>query len=195
MAAPPQLTASFATAMPGHPTRAVTAAILIQFIVDILAGKFAPPGRLLRVVAHAIFGQRGLVRLARAVQRDYVHDDNKHAHEKLSVDPDLLPMSSLLPISFVLHDVARLLRKRFEKRSRASGLSRAQSGVLAWLPYLTPQARARLESMAGNGQRTRGEAFAGPSPETRQHLLQTLIKSNLLAACTQPAVDREKVHG
>jgi len=87
MAAPPQLTACFATAMPGHPARAVTAAILIQFIVEILAGKFAPPGRLFRVVAHAIFGLRGLVRLARVVQQDYVHDDNKHAHENLSVDP------------------------------------------------------------------------------------------------------------
>ena len=76
-------------------------------------------------------------------------------------------MSSSPNISFVLHDVARLLRKRFEQRSRS------------------------------NGQRTRDEAFAGLSPETQQHLLKTLslIKSNLLAACTQPAVDREKVHG
>ncbi|QND57891.1 hypothetical protein [Mesorhizobium huakuii] len=82
-------------------------------------------------------------------------------------------MSSSPNISFVLHDVARLLRKRFEQRSRTSGLTR------------------------GNGQKTRDEAFAGLSPETQQHLLQTLtlIKSNLLAACTQPAVDREKVHG
>ncbi|WP_202356872.1 hypothetical protein [Mesorhizobium sp. 113-3-3] len=101
-------------------------------------------------------------------------------------------MSSSPPISFVLHDVARLLRKRFEQRSRTSGLSRAQS---AWLPHLSSQARPPLEIMPGNGQRTRGEAFAGRSPETRQHPLQTLIKSNLLAACTQPAVDREKVHG
>jgi len=83
MAAPPQLTASFATAAPGHPTRAITAAILIQFIVEILAGKRSPPGRLFRAVAHAIFVPGGLIRLARAVQQDYVHDDNKHAHESL----------------------------------------------------------------------------------------------------------------
>jgi DNA-binding MarR family transcriptional regulator len=36
-------------------------------------------------------------------------------------------------ISFVLHDVARLLRKRFEQRSRTSGLTRAQWQVLAYL--------------------------------------------------------------
>ncbi|RUW50432.1 MarR family transcriptional regulator [Mesorhizobium sp. M00.F.Ca.ET.151.01.1.1] len=154
-------------------------------------------------------------------------------------------MPSSRNISFVLHDVARLLRKRFEQRSRASGLTRAQWQVLAflslhegihqnkladlieivpitlarlldkmeargfierrpdpvdrraWLLYLTPRARPLLEIMRGNGQKTRDEAFAGLSSETQQHLLQTLslIKSNLLAACTQPAVDREKVHG
>jgi len=60
-------------------------------------------------------------------------------------------MSSSPNISFVLHDVARLLRRRFEQRSRTLGLTRAQT--------------------------------------------LSLIKSNLLAACTQPAVDREKVHG
>ncbi|TGS09698.1 MarR family transcriptional regulator, partial [Mesorhizobium sp. M1C.F.Ca.ET.187.01.1.1] len=59
------------------------------------------------------------------------------------------------------------------------------------------RARPLLEIMRGNGQKTRDEAFAGLSSETQQHLLQTLslIKSSLLAACTQPAVDREKVHG
>lgn len=36
-------------------------------------------------------------------------------------------------ISFVLHDVARLLRKRFEQRSRALGLTRGQWQVLAFL--------------------------------------------------------------
>ena len=67
----------------------------------------------------------------------------------------------------------------------------------AWLLYLTPQAHPLLEIMRGNGQKTRDEAFIGLSADTQQHLLQTLdlIKSNLLAACTQPAVDREKVHG
>ncbi|WP_214470317.1 MarR family transcriptional regulator [Mesorhizobium sp. dw_380] len=109
-------------------------------------------------------------------------------------------MSSSPKISFVLHDVARLLRKRFEQHSRTSGLSRTQWQVLA---YLSPREGINqnsladlIEIMRGNGQKTRDEAFAGLSSDA-QHLLQTLgsIKSNLLAACTQPAVDREKVHG
>ena len=38
-------------------------------------------------------------------------------------------------LGFVLHDVARLLRKRFEQRARAGalGLTRAQASVLAYL--------------------------------------------------------------
>jgi DNA-binding MarR family transcriptional regulator len=153
-------------------------------------------------------------------------------------------MPSSPNISFVLHDVARLLRKRFEQRSRASGLTRAQWQVLAnlsrhegihqnrladlieimpitlgrlldkmeargfierrsnpadrraWLLYLTPQAHPLLEIMRSNGQKTRDEAFIGLSTDAQLHLLQTLslVKSNLLEACAQPAVDREKVH-
>ncbi|MDF3152405.1 MarR family winged helix-turn-helix transcriptional regulator [Mesorhizobium sp. XAP10] len=151
-------------------------------------------------------------------------------------------MPSSPNISFVLHDVARLLRKRFEQRSRASGLTRAQWQVLAylslhegihqnkladlieitpitlarlldkmeasgrrpdpadrraWLLYLKPQAHPLIEIMRGNGRKTRDEAFVGLSADAQLHLLQTLslIKSNLLAACAQPAADREKTHG
>ena len=107
-------------------------------------------------------------------------------------------MSSSPNISFMLHDVARLLRQRFEQRSLPSGLRRPQpADRRAWLLYLTPQAHSLLEIMRGKGRKTRDGAFAGLSPETQQHLLQTLslIKTNLLAACIQPAVDREKVHG
>ncbi|MBB6409978.1 MarR family winged helix-turn-helix transcriptional regulator [Mesorhizobium sangaii] len=153
-------------------------------------------------------------------------------------------MPSSPNISFVLHDVARLLRKRFEQRSRASGLTRAQWQVLAylsrhegihqnkladlieimpitlarlldkmeargfierrpnptdrraWLLYLTPQAHPLLETMRSNGQKSRDEAFVGLSADAQLHLLQTLclIKSNLLEARTQPAVDRENDH-
>ena len=60
-------------------------------------------------------------------------------------------MSSSPTISFVLHDVARLPRRRPEPHSRASNI--------------------------------------------RQHLLQTLIKTNLFEARFKPAVDREKIHG
>jgi len=153
-------------------------------------------------------------------------------------------MSPSPNISFVLHDVARLLRKRFEQRSRTSGLTRAQWQVLAylslhegihqnkladlieimpitlarlldkmeargfierrpnpadrraWLLYLTPKAHPLIEVMRSNGQKTREEAFAGLPPDAQQQLLQTLclIKSNLLEACAQPAVDLEKLH-
>ena len=101
-------------------------------------------------------------------------------------------MSSSPPISFVLHDVTRLFCKGFEQRSRTT---RAQSQLVAWLPDLTQQPQRLLEIMCGNGWKTRDETFTGLSTGTRRHPLQTLIKSNLLAACTQPAVDREKVHG
>ncbi|TPI62371.1 MarR family transcriptional regulator [Mesorhizobium sp. B3-1-7] len=153
-------------------------------------------------------------------------------------------MSTSPNISFVLHDVARLLRKRFEQRSRAFGLTRAQWQVLAylslregihqnkladlieimpitlarlldkmqargfierrrnpadrraWLLYLTPKAHPLIEVMRSKGQKTREEAFTGLSADAQRQLLQTLclIKSNLLEACTQPALDREKVH-
>src|SRR5258708_30671394 len=36
-------------------------------------------------------------------------------------------------LDFVLHDVARLLRKRFEQNARGSGLTRSQWQVLAYL--------------------------------------------------------------
>jgi MarR family transcriptional regulator for hemolysin len=55
-----------------------------------------------------------------------------HAHHKIRA----LFMTPEIPsrtLGFVLHDVARLLRKRFEQRARAAalGLTRAQSAVLA----------------------------------------------------------------
>ncbi|MHB8271955.1 MarR family winged helix-turn-helix transcriptional regulator [Bradyrhizobium sp.] len=37
------------------------------------------------------------------------------------------------PLGFLLHDVARLLRRRFERNARGSGLTRSQWQVLAYL--------------------------------------------------------------
>lgn len=42
-------------------------------------------------------------------------------------------MSAPVSVGFVLHDVARLMRKRFEQRSRHAGLTRSQWHVLAIL--------------------------------------------------------------
>ncbi|RFB79881.1 MarR family winged helix-turn-helix transcriptional regulator [Methylovirgula sp. 4M-Z18] len=42
-------------------------------------------------------------------------------------------MASTPPIGFLLHDVSRLLRKRFEQRARHLGLTRSQWQVLATL--------------------------------------------------------------
>jgi DNA-binding MarR family transcriptional regulator len=42
-------------------------------------------------------------------------------------------MSAPVSVGFVLHDVARLMRKRFEQRSRDTGLTRSQWHVLAIL--------------------------------------------------------------
>lgn len=57
--------------------------------------------------------------------------DNKHGYKKL---PYIVMVPTLTSnISFALHDVARLQRKRFEQRSRSLGLTRAQWQVLAYL--------------------------------------------------------------
>ncbi|TGP51583.1 hypothetical protein EN873_18205 [bacterium M00.F.Ca.ET.230.01.1.1] len=53
----------------------------------------------------------GLVGLAPRVQQDYVHDDNKHAHERLS-PTRRPPMPTSSNLSFVLHDAARLFGTR-----------------------------------------------------------------------------------
>ena len=47
--------------------------------------------------------------------------------------PDPAPSGREDTFGFVLHDVARLLRKRFDQRARALGLTRAQWQVLAHL--------------------------------------------------------------
>src|ERR1700757_5063840 len=41
--------------------------------------------------------------------------------------------ANLFTLGFLLHDVARLLKKRFEQHARGSGLTRSQWQVLAYL--------------------------------------------------------------
>ncbi len=47
----------------------------------------------------------------------------------------VISMTTQQTIGFVLHDVARLMRKRFEQRTRQSGLTRSQWQVLSKLAH------------------------------------------------------------
>lgn len=69
-----------------------------------------------------------------------MHDDNKHAHEKLLAHSDIPAMSSTPNISFVLHDVARLPSKRFGQRSRASDAHQYQLQTLSLIKSNLPEA-------------------------------------------------------
>ena len=148
-------------------------------------------------------------------------------------------------LGFLLHDVARLLRKRFEQRARGLGLTRAQWQVLVhlalhegihqsgladildiepitlmrildklearglierrrhatdrriWLLYLQEAAHPLLTILRGVGNAARAEALAGISDEDQQRLSQTLtlMKTNLLKACSLPTDEQEASFG
>jgi MarR family transcriptional regulator for hemolysin len=128
-------------------------------------------------------------------------------------------MESKAPtLGFLLHDVARLLRRRFEQNARGSGLTRSQWQVLAylaqneglierhpdpsdrrvWLLHLTAAARPKLSQLRKLGDVTRGEALAGVSEADTERLLKTLqaLKANLTDACDSPVAGQKKVnHG
>lgn len=55
----------------------------------------------------------------------------------------------MLPLTFgfLLHDTARLMRRDFERRSRSSGLTRAQWAVLAYLARSEGTSQAALAEM------------------------------------------------
>ena len=55
----------------------------------------------------------------------------------------------MLPVTFgfLLHDTARLMRRDFERRSRSSGLTRAQWAVLAYLARSEGTSQAALAEM------------------------------------------------
>jgi MarR family transcriptional regulator for hemolysin len=84
-------------------------------------------------------------------------------------------------LGFLLHDVARLMRKRFERHARALGLTRAQCQVLAYLARHdgTPQgALADILEM---------------EPITLTRLVDRLEKSGLVERRSHPADRRVRV--
>ena len=56
---------------------------------------------------------------------------SKHAYDLM--DPDRSMDTNAPTLGFLLHDVARLLRKRFEQKARGSGLTRSQWQAIAYL--------------------------------------------------------------
>ncbi|MEJ1976007.1 MAG: MarR family transcriptional regulator [Acetobacteraceae bacterium] len=148
-------------------------------------------------------------------------------------------------VGFLVHDVARLMRKRFEQRASRLGFTRSQWQVLVhlsknegihqaglaeileieaitlvrildklearglierrqhptdrrlWQLYLTPDAHPSLSPLRALGEVTRAEALAGLSEADQARLVRflTLMKANLVEACSQPAVDKETSHG
>lgn len=155
-------------------------------------------------------------------------------------------MSSTPTLGFLLHDVARLLRKRFEQRAKDLGLTRSQWQTLAylannegihqaglaeileiepitlvriidkleergwierrqhptdrriWLLFLQDEVRPLIAEMRAIGDTTRAEALDGISEDQRHLLLEalTLMKTNLLEACTRPVEDKKEAnHG
>ncbi|HWL70614.1 MAG TPA: MarR family transcriptional regulator [Geminicoccus sp.] len=157
------------------------------------------------------------------------------------------PVTSAAPtLGFLIHDVARLLRRRFEQHARELGLTRSQWQTLAYLApnegiqqaglaelleiepitlvrildrlearglverrahptdrrsktlYLTETARPLLSRIRALGDLTRAEALAGLTAEDRAALtaMLTTMKSNLLEACSLPAITPGKAdHG
>lgn len=160
-----------------------------------------------------------------------------------STEPPMSDQTSNL--SFMLHDVARLLSRRFEQLAGHLGLTRAQWRAIAylsknegmnqvcladmlevepitlvrmldkleqrglierrmdpndrraWRLFLKAEARPLLEAVAPLGEATRAEALDGVDGEERGRLMETLtlMKSNLLAACQAPLVEKEAGHG
>ena len=149
------------------------------------------------------------------------------------------------PVGFLLHDAARLMRRRFEQRAAPLGFTRAQWMVLlhlaqnegihqaaladilevepislvrildklqarglierrqhatdrrCWLLYLTPDAHPSLALLREIGERTRAEALEGLGDAERGALVRalTLLKTNLVEACSRPTADDEARHG
>src|SRR6185312_13809480 len=75
---------------------------------------------------------------------------------------------------FLLHDIARLMRKRFDRRAHHSDRRVRQL-------YLTAKAEPVFARMRALADETRAEALAGLSPDERERLTATLvgIRSNL----------------
>ena len=157
-----------------------------------------------------------------------------------------MPLNSPSPVvGFLIHDVARLMRKRFEQRAASLGFTRSQWQVLvhlaknegihqaglaeilevepitlvrildklearglierrqhpsdrrAWLLYLTADAHPSLSLLRAIGDATRSETLSGLSDTDTQRLVEalTLMKSNLVEACSLPVGDKEASNG
>jgi len=102
----------------------------------------------------------------------------------------LADMLEIEPISLV-----RML-DRLEQRGL---IERRQdpSDRRAWRLFLRDAARPLLEAIAPLGDATRAEALEGVDAEEFNRLMETLIrmKSNLLAACQAPILEKEARHG
>src|SRR6476661_1125650 len=116
-----------------------------------------------------------------------------------------LDATALQPnIGALMHDVARLMRRRFERRARQTGLSITRQQARALLSvarneglverrlhptdrrvrtlWLTPLGWTVVDRILAINAQIREEACAGLNPAARETLLQTLdhLKSNLL---------------
>ncbi len=126
-------------------------------------------------------------------------------------------------LGFLLHEVARLLRRRFEQNARGSGLTRSQWQVLAYLaqneginqsgladlleiePITLGRIVDKLQILglierrpSSLGDVTRGEALAGVPEADTERLLKTLqaLKANLTNVCDPPVAGQKRVsHG
>src|SRR5216684_1283328 len=105
-----------------------------------------------------------------------------------------MPYDPERSFGFLLHDVARLLRKRFDQRARALGLSRSQWQVLAHLSRhegINQSGLAEIleiERMRALAEETRNEALGGLPPEQRETLVDMLlhVRANISERGAQP---------
>jgi MarR family transcriptional regulator for hemolysin len=102
----------------------------------------------------------------------------------------LADLLEIEPISLV-RMLDRLEQRHLIERRQDPGDRRA------WRLFLKEDARPLLDAISPLGETTRSEALDGLDDEARRRLMETLIhmKSNLLAACQAPSVEKVARHG